>query len=271
MSRAFLVVIVGGLLLGAQTASAQSSSYPSSASPSSPGSSSAGSSSSLDKKHVKAVLSPDIDVGGVVNGVYRNRALGMTCKIPAGWVLRTEEMNAEDAGEIPTSAAKSAAEMGHPDSHPVAQNATRVGQPQGTSSPQGAQRDTGKAKVLLAAFSRPPAAAGEDVNASILIAAESVAAYPGMKEAVQYLEPLAEVAKAQGFAADGEPYEITIGRKVLAREDFRKDVGTRVMRQATMAMLAKGYAVSITVIGGTEDEVEDLVDGLEFGGGAKGK
>jgi hypothetical protein len=213
-------------------------------------SSSSGVSSSADKKHVKAVASSDIDAGSVVNGVYRNRALGMTCRIPGGWVLRTEEMNAEE------------------DSHPVAENATRVGQPQGTSSPQG---NPGKSKVLLAAFSRPPGAAGEGVNASILIAAESVAAYPGLKEAVQYLEPLTEVAKAQGFVPDAEPYEIAIGGKVLVREDFHKDVGTRVMRQATMAMLAKGYAVSITVIGGTEEEVEDLVDGLEFGGGAKGK
>ncbi len=110
------------------------------------------------------------------------------------------------------------------------------------------------------------------MNASILIAAESVAEYPGLKEAVQYLEPLTEVAKAQGFAPVAEPYEIAVGAKVLVREDFHKNVGTRVMRQATMAMLAKGYAVSITVIGGTEDEVEDLVDGLEFGGGkAPGK
>jgi len=37
------------------------------------------------------------------------------------------------------------------------------------------------------------------------------------------------------------------------------------MRQSTLAMLARGYAVSITVIGGTEDEVEDLLDGIEFG------
>jgi hypothetical protein len=36
------------------------------------------------------------------------------------------------------------------------------------------------------------------------------------------------------------------------------------MRQSTLAMLSHGYAISITVIGGTDDEVEDLVDGLTF-------
>jgi hypothetical protein len=34
-------------------------------------------------------------------------------------------------------------------------------------------------------------------------------------------------------------------------------------------MLSHGYAISITVIGGTDDEVEDLVDGLTFAPAAK--
>ena len=130
------------------------------------------------------------------------------------------------------------------------------------SSPQ---RGTGgDARVLLAAFSRPPGAQGEDVNASIVIAAESAASYPGLTEAVQYFEPLTEVAKAQGFVVDEEPYEIAMGAKTLVRSDFHKDVATRVMRQSTMVWLAHGYAISVTVIGGTEDEVEELVDGLTF-------
>jgi hypothetical protein len=37
------------------------------------------------------------------------------------------------------------------------------------------------------------------------------------------------------------------------------------MLQSSLVMLAHGYAVSITVIGGTEDEVEGLVDGVSFG------
>jgi hypothetical protein len=64
---------------------------------------------------------------------------------------------------------------------------------------------------------------------------------------------------------DEEPYEEQIGAKVVVRGDFHKDVGSRVMRQSTLAFLAQGYAVSITVIGGTEDEVEELIDGVEFG------
>jgi hypothetical protein len=194
--------------------------------------------SSSSSKHTKesSTTSTAVDSGVVSNGVYRNKALALACKIPAGWVLRTEEMNSEDQtedGEKPST--------------------------------QGTQRSTGEQRVLLAAFSRPPQARGEDINSSILIAAESVDAYPGLKEAAQYFGPLTEVAKAQGFTVDEEPYEYAVGAKKLVRGDFHKDVGTRVMRQSTLAFLSHGYAVSITIIGGTEDEVEELIDGISFG------
>ncbi|HZC22566.1 MAG TPA: hypothetical protein VE866_04445 [Candidatus Binatia bacterium] len=200
------------------------------------------SSSSSSSKHTKgssarAVQNKDIDDGAVVNGVYRNKALALACKIPEGWVLRTEEMNSreEDGDEKP--------------------------------SPQGAQRNTENGgRVLLAAFSRPPEAKGEEVNSSILVTAEPVAAYPGLTDAAQYFGPLTEVAKAQGFEEDEEPYEFAAGTKKVVRADFHKDVGSRVMRQSTLAFLSHGYALSITVIGGREDEVEGLVDGMSFAG-----
>lgn len=178
-----------------------------------------------------------IEAGSVLNGIYRNKSLGLTYKIPAGWVVRTEEMNAEKSSQD-----------------------ANAEKPQ----PQRARRDTKEQLVLLAAFSRPPEARGEDVNASVVIAAESVEAYPGLKEAAQYFGPLTEVATAQGFTVDEEPYEAAVGGKKLVRGDFHKDVGTRVMRQSTLAWLARGYAVSITVIGGNEDEVEGLIDGVTF-------
>jgi hypothetical protein len=124
-------------------------------------------------------------------------------------------------------------------------------------------------QVLLAAFSRPPEARAEDVNASILIAAESVAAYPGLKDAAQYFGPVTEVAQAQGFEVVEDPYEFAVGTKTVIRGDFQKDVGTRVMRQSTLVVLARGYAVSFTFIGGTEEEVEELIQGLSFTGAAK--
>jgi hypothetical protein len=185
-----------------------------------------------------------IESGSVSNGVYRNKSLALACKIPAGWVLRTDEMNARDVAAEGSQEKKEAGDKTTP---PLADAASSAG-----------------AKVLLAAFSRPPEARAEDVNASIVIAAESVAAYPDLKEAAQYFFPLTEVAKARGFLADEEPYGIALDAKTLVRGDFHKNVGTRVMHQSTLVMLARGYAISITVIGGTDDEVEDLIDGLSF-------
>ena len=204
------------------------------------------SSSSSSSKHTKSSSTrpaPDIIAGTVTSGVYRNRALALNCRVPAGWVLRTQEMNAreEETNVDSSSEAK--------------------------SSTPGSTGENGGGRVLLAAFSRPPDARGEDVNSSIVIAAEPVSVYPGLKEAAQYFGPLTEVAKAQGFMVDEEPYEIEIGTKVVVRGDFHKDVGSRVMRQSTLAFLGQGHAVSITVIGGTEDEVEQLLEGVSFGAG----
>ena len=186
-------------------------------------------SSSSNPKHTKKSPESTLDPGSILNDVYRNKSLALSVKIPPGWVLRTEELNARD--EQPSADAKSS---------------------------------QSSAKVLLAAFSRPPEARAEDVNSSILIAAEPISTYPGLKDAAQYFGPLTEVAKAQGFALDEDPYEIAVGQKNLARGDFHKDVGSRVMHQSTLALLSHGYAVSITIIAGTDDEVEDLIGSLSF-------
>jgi hypothetical protein len=201
---------------------------------------SSSSSASSSPKVVKKPAATDsvLDSGNVSGGVYRNKTLALSCKIPAAWVLRTEEMNSRDAAE------------------------------DGSGSPSTAKTDSA-GRVLLAAFSRPPEARAEDVNSSIVIAAESVATYPGLKEAAQYFGPLSEVAKAQGFTEVEEPYEFAVGAKMLAREDFQKDVGSRVMRQSTLVMLARGWTVSITFIGGTENEVQELIGGLSFAAAAK--
>jgi hypothetical protein len=202
---------------------------------------SASSSSSLTKSRTKAIPTPPaLDAGSISDGVYRNSTLGFACKIPAGWVLRTREMN----GRADENADKTAADSG------------KDGQ------------------VLLAAFSRPPEARAEDVNSSILIAAETAATYPGLKDAAQYFGPLSEVALGQGFKAVEDPYEFviganTVGAKTVVRGDFQKDVGTRVMHQSTLVLLAHGYAISLTFIGGTDDEVEELVEGLTFGPAGK--
>lgn len=195
-------------------------------------------SSSAGRKHASQKnrsATSSLDTGSVSSGVYRNASFGFICKIPAAWVLRTEEMNTSSP----------------PDQSYVVVSASA------------------NARVLLAAFSRPPEAQAEDINASILIAAESAADYPGLKEPAQYFGPVIEAAKAQGLEIDDDPYEFALGTKKLVRGDLQKDVGTRVLRQSTLVMLARGYVVSFTFIGGTENEVEELIQGLSFGPSGK--
>jgi hypothetical protein len=179
------------------------------------------------------------DPGTVSKGTYRNSSFGFTCKIPEGWVLRTDELNEQGKGESENNA----------------------------NSP--AKNPGSKSRVLLGAFARPPEAHGEDINSSILIAAESASSYPGLKDAGQYFDPVTEVAKAQGFELVEDPYETQIGAKTIDRADFQMNVGSRMMLQSTLVILSRGYVVSFTFIGGTEDEVEELVDGLNFPGTAK--
>ncbi len=128
-----------------------------------------------------------------------------------------------------------------------------------------ASTDPAKETVLLGVFERPPEANGEGVNSGVVIAAESAASYPGLKSAAQYFGPLEEVTKAKGLTTVNPPYEFPVDAKPIVRGDFVKKVGNGSLHQSTLAWLAKGYVVSFTFIGDSDDEVLQLLDGLTFG------
>jgi hypothetical protein len=169
--------------------------------------------------------------------LYRNPTFAFRFQIPYGWVDRTKEMQEGN--------------------------------------------EAGKAEVLLAVFERPPEATGDTINSAVVIASESAASYPGLKKAEDYLGPLTELATSKGFKAEGEPYALEVESRQLLRADFTKplsgktsSVGTSsvetgndklIMRQCTLVLLAKGQVVSFTFIAGSEDELDDLMDGLHFG------
>ena len=62
-----------------------------------------------------------MDAGTVTNGFYRNKTLGLTCKIPPGWVLRTDEMNAREESKKKEEQAKE----GEKESKDIRGSATR--------------------------------------------------------------------------------------------------------------------------------------------------
>src|ERR1700687_712095 len=167
--------------------------------------------------------------------LYRNPTFGFRYQIPYGWVDRTQEMGT-----------------------PVAASDPRT---KGTREPDAA----GKSELLLAAFERHPEATGDTINSAFVIASESAASYPGLKKAEDYLGPLTELATSKGFKAEGEPYALEVESHQLLRADFIKPLNdTLTMRQCTLVLLAKGRIVSFTFIAGSEDELDDLMDGLHF-------
>src|SRR5882724_6391887 len=107
--------------------------------------------------------------------------------------------------------------------------------------------EAGKSLVLLAVFERPPEATGHTVNSAVVIAAESVSAYPGLKTAADYFGPLTEVTLSKGFKVVNEPFDFSGGANRLVRGDFSKEAGTLTMRQSSVVLLKKGYVVSFTV------------------------
>jgi len=159
--------------------------------------------------------------------LYRNAISGFRYQIPYGWVDRTQQMQEGN--------------------------------------------EAGKAEVLLAIFERPPQATGDTINSAVVIASESAASYPGPKAAEEYLGPLTESATSQGFKPEGEPYALEVESRQLLRADFVKTLSVKTtndkltMRQCTLVLLAKGQIVSFTFIAGSEDELDDLMDGLHFG------
>ena len=180
--------------------------------------------------------------GPLADQVLRCPKFGFTYKVIFGWVDRTADMQDEDLPQQPASDSSQAA------SPPADQ-------------PRPASSD---AKTLLAVFERPPAAPGETINSAVVIGAEPLANYHGIKTAADYLNPIGELAQNRGFKIVNQPYGFAVGPKQLARADFSKERGKLTMWQSSLVMIEKGYIVSFTFIGGSEDEVGELVANLNF-------
>jgi hypothetical protein len=131
-----------------------------------------------------------------------------------------------------------------------------------TADMQDDSADASNYRLLLAVFERPPEAAGDTVNSAVVIAAEQLPT--GMKTAAEYFESLSVLATGKGFEMKEEPREVSVGTTKLVRGDFSKARGTLTMYQTSLVTLEKGYAVSFTFIGGSEDEVSELIEKLSL-------
>jgi hypothetical protein len=186
----------------------------------------AGESSSKHHSKLPKPAAAAFDPGSITDGVYTNPYFGFTYKLPYGWVDRTGAMQDDS-----------------PD----------------------AAKDPVKSVVLLATFEQPPEAPREAINSGVVVAAESVSAYPGLKTAVDYFGILTQLTTDKGFKVVNEPAEISVGTRVLIRGDFSKDMGKNTIHQTMLVFLEKSYVVSFTLIGASEDEVNELIEHLSFG------
>ena len=131
-----------------------------------------------------------------------------------------------------------------------------------TGDMQDDSADVFKSRVLLAIFERPPETSGDTINSAVVIAVELLPA--GMSTAADYFESLAGLTTAKGFQAADEAQELSVGKVKLLRGDFTKPRGTLTMRQTSLVLVQRSQAISFTFIGGSEDEVNELIERLSF-------
>lgn len=167
----------------------------------------------------------------------------------------------EDAGEeAPDQDAKG--RPAHEGEAPQANN-DLTGQQLGSGSEQSSAA-AGKSEPLLAIFERPPEASGETINSAVVFAAENREVYPQVKTAADYFGAISDLAEQQGLKATSDPYAFAIGAKQLVREDFSGQRGKLPIFQSTLAMIEHGEIVSFTFVGGSEDDVDELIERLTF-------
>ena len=65
------------------------------------------------------------------------------------------------------------------------------------------------------------------------------------------------------------PYEFPVDGKPVVRRDYMKQMGRVGMHQSTLAMLSKGYVLSFTFIGSSDEEVQERIEWLKIGTPAK--
>lgn len=176
------------------------------------------------------------DCGPLTAQALRCAALGFTYKIPFGWVDRTSEMQAA---------------------------------PNHQGTPPDQQKEGQSGKTLLAVFERPPEAPGEGIDSAVVIAVEERSAYPQLKSAADYFGPLSDLAERRGLKMKDEPYSFSIHGRPLVRADFSGGTESAPVRQTSLVSLQKGYILSFTFLGGSEDEIDGLIENLAFTIGAK--
>lgn len=123
-------------------------------------------------------------------------------------------------------------------------------------------RGEGKSFLLLSVFEKPAPEPGS-ANASVTILAESQSLYPEVDSGDDYLAVLGDLAAKKGLSAAGDPVAAGPPGREFYRQDF-EGAGTPPVYQSSFAAVARGYIVSVTLIAGTRQQLDELVARLRL-------
>ena len=136
--------------------------------------------------------------------------------------------------------------------------------PEADQGATGGGAQSADSQTLLAVFERPPAALGQTINSAVVIVAESLKQYPGVKTAADYFVPVTEIAEKRGFKVVNGPYDFSAGTRHLVRADYSTAGEKIAVFQSTLALIKAGEIVSFTFVAGDESEIDELIASLKF-------
>jgi hypothetical protein len=176
------------------------------------------------------VAQSDLGTYDEATHVYRNRTYAFTCKVPAGWVLRTEQLK-------PDSAADNQVLLAAFERPPEATSPTPVSTILIASEPQSTYPGLKAAEDYFAPLA-------EVVTAKGFKAANDPYSFP--VGAVQLIR--------EDFSRE---------QKVPSEKD-RSEKDRPTTYQSTLVFLSHGSILSFTFLAASEDDVDDLIENLSF-------
>lgn len=171
-------------------------------------------------------------------GLYRNRTHAFTCRVPAGWVLRTEQLK-------PDGAADNQVLLAAFERPPEAISATPASTILIASESQSAYPGLKTAEDYFAPLTEVVTAKGFKVVND---------PYPFPVGAVQVMR--------EDFSHEQKDHPEKEGSE---KEGSEKDRATTY--QSTLVVLSRGSIVSFTFLAASEDEVDNLIENVSFTSG----
>ncbi|HET6384401.1 MAG TPA: hypothetical protein VFJ58_13490 [Armatimonadota bacterium] len=174
--------------------------------------------------------------GSVTNGVYKNSFFGLSMPIPNGWTIASQET------EQHLSALGGRLVAGNNKSMQASMDAAKTG------------------TYHLLNVSEHPIGAPVVYNPSVIVMAESEAAYPGIQTGSDFLFQLKRLLEhsALRWRAVGSSVPETVGGKSFYRLDGTMQVMGMTVWQSYFVTIDRRYALSFIISAGSADQLAQM-------------